>query len=164
MNRKILLAALVPLFLAYAGLAAEACHTPTAAAQDVGRDDALDLARCIVAEAGPKASADAAAILHVLERRSTLRAWRGQNAAAVARRYCVALSGRARNARALRVRALAREEVPPALLVMTERWLAGDRPPDPCGGLAWDWDGRQHAGREPVDCGWTDNVFFGRAR
>lgn len=128
------------------------------------RDDALDLARCVIAEAGPRPSADALAVLHVLERRRTLPAWRDKTTADVARAYCVALSGRARNPRAQRIRTMERNEVPPALMSIADRWVAGERAPDPCGGAAWDWDHRRHAGRVVVDCGFTANVFFGRTR
>lgn len=131
-------------------------------AQD--RDDALDLARCMWAEAGRGSPRDRIAILHVLERRSTLPAHRGRSAAGVARRYCVALSGRSITSRARRIRSASRDDVPAAALDLAERWLSGERPRDPCGGRAWDWDGREHAGRVVVDCGDTDNVFFERAK
>lgn len=128
------------------------------------QDDALDLARCIVAEAGRQPGRDAPAILHVLERRTRLPAWRGKNAAAVARAYCVALSGRAQNARAQRLRVATREELPSAVVRLTDAWVSGERPADPCHGRAMHWDGREHAGQTSVDCGGTTNVFFEGAR
>lgn len=131
-------------------------------AQD--RDDALDLARCLWAEAGREPSRDWPAILHVLERRTHLPAWRGKSAADVARAYCVSLNGRARNPRARRIRAASRDEVPARALALAERWIEGRRPADPCGGRADHWDNREHAGRVVVDCGGTSNVFFERAR
>jgi hypothetical protein len=127
------------------------------------RDDALDLARCIVAEAGRQPGADAPAILHVLQRRASLPAWRGRGAADVARAYCVALSGRSTTDRARRLRTATRDELPARVVSLADAWVAGERPADPCGGQAWDWDGREHAGRVVVDCGATSNVFFGRA-
>jgi hypothetical protein len=128
------------------------------------RDDALDLARCIVAEAGRTPGRDALAILHVLERRTRLPAWRGKNAADVARAYCVSLNGRAQNPRARRLRRAERDELPTHVVSLADAWVGGARPADPCGGRALDWDGRTHAGRVVVDCGGTANVFFERRR
>ena len=127
------------------------------------RDDALDLARCIVAEAGRQPGRDAPAILHVLQRRTRLPAWRGKTAADVARSYCVALSGRSQTERAVRIRRAERDELPAGVVALADNWVAGARPDDPCGGASWDWDGREHPGRVVVDCGHTTNVFFGRA-
>lgn len=129
-------------------------------AQD--RDDALDLARCLWAEAGPAPSRDWPAILHVLERRTKLPAWRGKTTADVARAYCVALNGRARNPRARHIRTADRDAVPARALDLADRWVAGERPADPCGGRAYEWDGVDHAGLVRVDCGTTSNVFFER--
>lgn len=128
------------------------------------RDDALDLARCLWAEAGRTPSADWPAILHVLERRTHLPAWRGKTAGDVARAYCVALSGRAQNARAKRIRVADRDEVPAAALRLADAWVEGSRPADPCGGEAIHWDGVDHPGQRRVDCGATTNVFFAPAR
>lgn len=128
------------------------------------RDDALDLARCLWAEAGREPSRDWPAILHVLERRTRLPAWRGKTSADVARAYCVSLNGRAQTERARTIRAASRDEVPARALQLAERWLDGRRPADPCGGRSFDWDHREHAGRVVVDCGGTTNVFFERAK
>lgn len=128
------------------------------------RDDALDLARCLWAEAGREPSRDWPAILHVLQRRTRLPAWRGKTAADVARAYCVSLNGRAQNPRARRIRHADRDEVPARALRLTEAWVRGERPADPCNGSAYDWDHREHAGRVVVDCGETANVFFERAK
>ncbi len=128
------------------------------------RDDALDLARCIVAEAGRQPGRDALAILHVLQRRTRLPAWRGKTAADVARAYCVSLNGRAQNERARRLRRAERDELPAHVVRLADAWTSGERPADPCGGRSFDWDGRTHAGRVVVDCGQTANVFFERAK
>jgi len=128
------------------------------------RDDALDLARCIVAEAGRTPGRDALAILHVLERRTRLPAWRGKTAADVARAYCVSLNGRAQNPRARRLRRAERDELPAHVVRLADEWVNGARPADPCGGRAWEWDNREHDGLTVVDCGGTANVFFERRR
>lgn len=128
------------------------------------RDDALDLARCMWSEAGRSSPRDWVAILHVLDRRATLPALHDMSTADVARRYCVALSGRSRTERARRIRNASRDGVPAAALDLASRWIGGEHPHDPCGGMAWDWDDRRHAGREIIACGETQNVFFGKAK
>jgi hypothetical protein len=128
------------------------------------RDDALDLARCIVAEAGRQPGRDALAILHVLQRRTRLPAWRGKTAADVARAYCVSLNGRAQSERARRLRRAERDELPAHVVRLADAWTSGERPADPCGGRAWHWSDGTSAGGAVVDCGQTANVFFERAK
>jgi hypothetical protein len=144
-------------------LAATGASGKTAARHDPRERDALDLARCIVAEAGPTPGRDAVAILHVLERRTSLPAWRHKNAADVARAYCVALNGRSRTERASRMRALGRDAIPASVMSLADAWMRGRRPSDPCRGNALHWGAPgnpEQCSLPIVSCGNTRNIFY----
>ncbi len=125
-------------------------------------DDALDLARVLVAEGGRQRTPDHVAILWTLSRRQRLRAFLGWPLPRLARAYSVSYNGRAVNVeRAARMRALPREQIPRHVLALVEGWLAGRRPADPCRGRAMHW--AAPSVRSPlrrVDCGDTRNAFY----
>lgn len=95
--------------------------------------DLLTLSRVIVAECGRQcSSAEASAILHVLEAR---RRHVHISLAGMAKRYSVSHNGRSRNPeRAARMRALTREQIPRHILALVEAWQRGIRPRSVCAG------------------------------
>lgn len=134
-------------------------------ASETATDDALDLARILVAEGGRLRTPDHAAILFTLARRSTLAPFRTRTFVEVARLYSVAFNGRATNPeRAARMRALTRNEIPRHILTLVDAWLRGVKPADPCPG-AWHWAAPYVASPlARVTCtGTTVNAFYARA-
>lgn len=140
----------------------------TAHAQDVAAEV---LSRALVAEAGERVTPDHVAILHVLERRTHLPAFRGASIADVALRYCAIYRVRApskRQAALLALDLLGLERRAPAVVELVREWLAGRRPRDPCRGQAWHWgshDDARGSKRIRAQCaGGTRNVFLGGAQ
>lgn len=131
------------------------------------RVDEHDLVRVIVAEAGPHLTADAPAIMHVLERRG---ARVGRSAADVARRYSPAL----RAPRGYWGRTVAAasphelEAVAPGIVALVRGWLRGERAANTCPGADhWgaptgaDWERATRAGWRRVRCTRpTANAFW----
>lgn len=103
-------------------------------------DDALDLARILVAEGGRVSTTDHIAILHVLDnRRASSVSLRHRHLIHIGRRYSVTFNGNSRNPeRAARMRSLSPEEIPASVRSLVRRWEMGQRPPNPCpGAMHW---------------------------
>ena len=109
----------------------------TAHAQDVEV-----LSRALIAEAGERVTPDHVAILHVLERRRQLPAYRDATLAEVAMRYCAIYRVRhpsPRQAELLRADLGELTLRAPRVVELVEAWLRGRRPRDPCRGRPLHW-------------------------
>lgn len=129
-------------------------------------ENALQISRYIVSEAGYHPGAETFAILHVLEwRRTHLAAFDGLSLTRMGLLYCSDFHGPIRFERTRQMRTLTSEQIPDDIERDVRRWLAGERPPSVCDG-ATDWATPAHVraqGLTPMRCSIpTQNAFVRR--